>query len=61
LLLADGAAAQKTLAKLLPFLEAIKPVDGKPTAYVCVNYACQLPTTEAGLLKKSLEQRVGDR
>ena len=29
----------------LPLLEARGMVDGKPTAYVCQNYACQLPVT----------------
>ena len=29
----------------LPLLEARGMVDGKPTAYVCHNYACQLPVT----------------
>jgi len=46
-ILAEGGAAQKSLAKLLPFVETIQPVDGKATAYVCVNYACQLPTSDA--------------
>ncbi|HVM62187.1 MAG TPA: thioredoxin domain-containing protein [Verrucomicrobiae bacterium] len=45
-ILADGAESQKMLTKLLPFLESIKPIDGKATAYVCVNYACQLPTSD---------------
>jgi uncharacterized protein YyaL (SSP411 family) len=45
-ILADGGDSQKTLAKLLPFLETIKPINGKSTAYVCVNYACQLPTND---------------
>jgi uncharacterized protein YyaL (SSP411 family) len=43
---ADGGKSQKTLAKLLPFLETIKPIGGKATACVCVNYACQLPTSD---------------
>ena len=25
----------------------MKPIDGKPTAYVCQNFACQAPTTQA--------------
>jgi uncharacterized protein len=45
-ILADGGDSQKTLMKLLPFLESIKPIDGKATAYVCVNCACQLPTND---------------
>jgi uncharacterized protein len=45
-ILAEGGESQKSLVKLMPFLETIKPVDGKATAYVCVNYACQLPTSD---------------
>ena len=45
-ILVDGGKSQKTLAKLLPFLETMKPIDGHATAYVCVNYACQLPTKD---------------
>jgi len=46
-ILVEGGESQKTLVKLLPFLETAKPMDGKATAYVCVNYACQLPTSDA--------------
>jgi len=31
------------------------PVDGRATAYVCENYACKLPVTEAGALAKLLQ------
>src|SRR5262249_22206996 len=37
LLLADHA--QPWLEKKLPFLEGMKPLDGKAAAYVCENYA----------------------
>jgi hypothetical protein len=30
-------------------------IDGKPTAYVCSNFACNLPVTEVGLLDELLE------
>jgi uncharacterized protein YyaL (SSP411 family) len=53
-ILADGGDSQKTLTKLLPFLETIKPIDGKATAYVCVNYACQLPTNDRSKLVELL-------
>ncbi len=46
-ILAEGGESQKALVKLLPFLETIKATDGKATAYVCINYACQLPTSDA--------------
>ncbi len=54
LLVADGGAGQKSLAKLMPFVKDIKPVDGKAAAYVCVNYACRLPVTDVKGLEKQL-------
>ncbi len=32
------------------FLREMKQLDGKPTAYVCQNFACQAPTTDASAL-----------
>jgi uncharacterized protein YyaL (SSP411 family) len=49
------ALADDRLVKLMPYIKDMKPVDGKATAYVCVNYACRLPTTDLEQLKKSLE------
>ncbi len=43
------------LVKLMPYTKEMKPMDGKATAYVCVNYACKLPTTDIEQLRKSLE------
>jgi hypothetical protein len=40
------------LAALLPWVQGRKALDGKPTFYVCRNYQCQLPTTDA---EKALE------
>jgi uncharacterized protein YyaL (SSP411 family) len=54
LLLADGGAAQKELASLLPFIGEIRMIDGKATAYVCENYSCQLPTTDRAVVAKLL-------
>ena len=39
----------------LPLLEARGMIDGKPTAYVCQNYACQLPVTTPEDLAVQLE------
>ncbi|HVU16977.1 MAG TPA: thioredoxin domain-containing protein [Candidatus Didemnitutus sp.] len=44
LLHADGSGAQ-WLGQTRPYLAAMKPVDGKPTAYVCENETCQAPVT----------------
>ena len=37
-----------------PLLAGRELVDGKPTAYVCESYACQLPVTEPGALTRQL-------
>ena len=49
---ADGATA--AAASGLPLLAGRGMLDGKPTAYVCENYACQLPVTNAADLAAQL-------
>ena len=39
----------------LPLLQGRGPVDGQPTAYVCRNYACLLPVTDAAALAAQLD------
>jgi len=39
----------------LPLLESRGMIDGRPTAYVCQNYACQLPVTTPEELAVQLE------
>ena len=39
----------------IPLLENRGMVDGNPTAYVCQNYVCQLPVTDAAALAAQLE------
>jgi hypothetical protein len=56
-ILADGGQSQELLTRRLPFLATIKPVGGKATAYVCVNYACQLPTNDRAKLVELLGGR----
>ena len=38
----------------LPLLEGRGMLNGRPTAYVCENYACQLPVTDADALSAQL-------
>ena len=39
---------------VLPLLAAKTLLDGSPAAYVCENYACQLPTTDPAALARQL-------
>jgi hypothetical protein len=56
LLLADGGAGQQFLAQRLPLLRSIAMIGGRTTAYVCENYACQLPTTDPAKLADLLDK-----
>jgi hypothetical protein len=55
-LLVDGVPSRNALAAYLPVIETMTEKNGKATAYVCENYACQLPTADpkkfAELLQK---------
>jgi len=59
LLFAGGGEGQKRLAALAPFVAPLVAKDGRATAYVCVDYACRLPTTEARALAAQLDERAG--
>ena len=54
LLLADGGDGQKYLEEKLEALREIKPIEGKPAAYVCENFSCQAPVTDPGALGELL-------
>ena len=55
LLLADSGAGQEALARLAPFVAPLAPHQGKATAYVCVGYACKLPTSDPREFAAQLE------
>ncbi len=44
----------RALESLVPFLKEQKMVNGKPTAYVCENYVCKLPTNDRQQLAQLL-------
>jgi uncharacterized protein YyaL (SSP411 family) len=46
LLLADGGNGQAFLGKHLEFIQDMKMVSGKATAYVCEDYVCHAPTPD---------------
>jgi len=54
ILAADGADGQAWLATHAPAIAEMRPLDGKATAYVCENYACQSPITELSDLRQLL-------
>jgi uncharacterized protein YyaL (SSP411 family) len=49
-----AAAGDAGAAAGIPLLEGRGLVDGKPTAYVCRDYACELPTTDPASLGRQL-------
>src|SRR6266542_2757619 len=54
LVLADGAEGQKFLGEKNEAIRAMSLVEGKPAAYVCENFTCKAPVTEAEQLAKLL-------
>ena len=58
LLLADGGARQRALARLAPFVAPLSRRNGRATAYVCENYACRLPTDDLAAFTAQLDERA---
>ena len=59
-LIVNGIVLQSTgaddpLAAQIPALSERGTIDGMPTAYVCENFTCQLPVTDASKLAEQLE------
>ncbi len=48
--------AKADIAGIAPFLAAQTALNGQATAYVCRNYACQLPTNEIKVMLAALEE-----
>jgi uncharacterized protein YyaL (SSP411 family) len=57
ILLADGEKNQLFLADNLPFMENVKPIGGKATAYVCSDFTCKMPVTDPTDLKRQLDEQ----
>ena len=53
--LAASTAAASSAADVVPLLADRGQIDGQPTAYVCENFACQLPVTDAQALATQLD------
>jgi uncharacterized protein YyaL (SSP411 family) len=54
LLYADGGAGQAWLGERVEVMRGMGTVEGKAAAYVCENFACKLPVTDAEELRKLL-------
>jgi len=58
-LVVEPGAHQAALAERLPWLSAMEPADGRPTAFVCHDFACQAPTTDPENFRRQLEALTG--
>ena len=54
LILADGGDGQQFFSDRVEFIKSVGKIDNKPTAYVCENFVCQLPTTDLKTLANLL-------
>jgi len=54
-LLHPTGAQAAALERLAPFVAAQQPLQGRPTAYVCQNHTCQLPTADLAALQAQLD------
>ncbi len=61
LLLVQSGGSRKELSRIAPFTELLERKGGKATAYVCVNYACRLPTTDPKAFAVELEEQSAVR
>jgi uncharacterized protein YyaL (SSP411 family) len=55
LLFADGGDGQRYLEETLEALRGIKPIDGKPAAYLCENFTCKAPVIDPKALGELLD------
>ena len=46
---------RESLTRLLPWIEAMRAVDGRATAYVCRDFTCRAPTTSPEELRSAIQ------
>ena len=54
-LLAGADGSRERLARVFPAAANMEPIAGQPTAYVCQDYVCQLPTIELSKFDELLQ------
>jgi uncharacterized protein len=54
-LLVDSEQTRAALAAHSPAIASMHPIDGRASAYVCRDFACQLPVSEAAALAELLQ------
>ena len=55
LLLVDSEETRTRLAEGIPSVDGMRRIDGRAAAYVCRDYACQLPVTDSSALSELLQ------
>ena len=56
LMMADGGEGQQFLAGRVPFFEELRMIGGRPTAYVCRDFVCELPINDIDLLEETIKK-----
>ena len=57
----EPEGGQQALTARLPWLGAMAAPDGKPRAYVCYDFTCQSPATDASALDRQLDELSAPR
>lgn len=54
LIVLNSAESRKAIGAYMPFVRGLTRIDGKATAYVCINYTCALPTNDIQVMSRLL-------
>jgi hypothetical protein len=57
LILADAGTGQQFFGNRVEFMKSVTDINNQPTAYVCENFVCQLPTNDLKIFANLLTRR----